>query len=329
MIRFTDIPVGSGATVPLVVPLQNGANQTGAMVAITGFDAAGAGGTFATAAVGIPEGAGPFPVVYEVIFSDYTAVENAQIQVTLTPTVNLGANPPVNGSPQISVVAKATAGFAPFYPGTGIAGTAVALNPTLTASAAPIPRFAERFLPTPPVNLWSYTKCACDLLFPWVVGDSTFTTSIVVANTSRDPGTLFSFQASAETGRVRFWYYGTAGISVDGKPADVVSAAGFYTSQQTNVLTQPGSYVAHIISPSSAGDTPTNGLTKQPGNFAGYVIAQSEFRYCHGIAAISASQPGFGTQTYIGLVMDNGNSLNSGIAPLPARTTNRGESFDQ
>ena len=111
----------------------------------------------------------------------------------------------------------------------------------------------------------------------------------------------------------------------------------------------PGSYVATVVSPSAAGDTPTNGLKRLPGNFAGYVIAQSEFRYCHGIAAISAATPGFGTQTYIGLVMDNNRTLTgtftgavgeggvisggtislSPTGQLLPRTTNLGENFDQ
>ena len=38
------------------------------------------------------------------------------------------------------------------------------------------------------------------------------------------------------------------------------------------------------------------------GNFTGYVIAQSQFQYCHGVASISA--PGLSPQTYLGLVLD-------------------------
>jgi len=37
-------------------------------------------------------------------------------------------------------------------------------------------------------------------------------------------------------------------------------------------------------------------------NFAGYVIAQAEFQYCHGIASLSGV--GLTPQTYLGLVLD-------------------------
>ncbi len=60
-----------------------------------------------------------------------------------------------------------------------------------------------------------------------------------------------------------------------------------------------------MISPSNAGattQTAGNGLKPIAGNFAGYVIAQSQFQYCHGIASISA--PGLSPQTYLGLVLD-------------------------
>jgi hypothetical protein len=100
-------------------------------------------------------------------------------------------------------------------------------------------------------------------------------------------------------------------------------------SQTTTASVPAGSYVAFIISPTNAGattQTAGNGLKPIAGNFAGYVIAQSQFQYCHGIASISA--PGLSPQTYLGLVLDKsslyyyGNSPNGGLSfpntvPLP------------
>jgi len=46
--------------------------------------------------------------------------------------------------------------------------------------------------------------------------------------------------------------------------------------------------MAFVISPSTTvagGQTAGNGLKPIAGPFAGYVIAQSEFQYCHGIAS--------------------------------------------
>lgn len=365
-IRMTNIPRGSNAVAPQLGLLLNSTGSiTGVAYRVSGHDAAGAGGTFVNAtAAAIPETGGTQMFVYEVVFSNPVAIETLRLDFVMAPTVDLGATDPVNGSPEIASggnpIAKAVASFAPFYSSGTSAGLPLALSATATTSggvttAMPIPRFIDKFLPDPPINLWSFAKCACDLLFPWVVGDNTFTTSIVVANTSRDPGANFNFTAAPQTGRVRFWYYGTKGIDVSGAPATAVPGSGIagivngatLGTQQTSILVQPGSYVAHIVSPVN-GDTKTaNGLDKLTGNFAGYVIAQAEFRYCHGVASISSTVPSFGTQTYIGLVMDNtpptygitgqfvgeggfiGIATPIGGTTLPPRTTNLGESFDQ
>ena len=97
----------------------------------------------------------------------------------------------------------------------------------------------------------------------------------------------------------------------------------------------PGSYVAFIISPSGAiagGQTAKNNLGpivdaatgKVATNFAGYVIAQSEFQYCHGVANVSASGL---SNTYLGLILDKarnftgtvsgGGGISSGSITLP------------
>lgn len=125
---------------------------------------------------------------------------------------------------------------------------------------------------------------ACDLLFPWVVGDSTFTTSIVIANTSLDP-------LASQGSKVTFWYFDTASTNL--------------VSQTSTVGVAPGSYLAHVVSPSSVGTTPTSGLAKLSANFAGYVIAQAQFQYCQGTASISANMGSSETQTYTGLVLGN------------------------
>jgi len=75
--------------------------------------------------------------------------------------------------------------------------------------------------------------------------------------------------------------------------------------------------MAFVISPSAAvagPQTAGNGLKPIGGDFAGYVIAQSEFQYCHGIASISGV--GLNPQTYLGLVLDKarGNFLTNGLS---------------
>ena len=316
-IRFAGIPQGSNPSVPLAVDLETGGiaadNDTGTIVLVCGTDAHGNGGSHAactssgiggTSLISL-DANGNGMVVYEVAFSDPNALEFANVVVYVNPTVNLNANPPVGGTPQVGTTGTANASFAPFYatstPGVGQA--------ELLTAAFPIPRFVDNPLPTPPVSLYTYGKCACDMLFPWVVGNSAINTSIVVANTSLDPcgGTACAagFTASPQSGKVTFWFFGTADFNSN--PTTFGSATGADTviASQTSVSVPPGSYMAFVISPSSTvagGQTAGNGLKPIAGPFAGYVIAQSEFQYCHGIASLSGV--GLTPQTYLGLVLD-------------------------
>ncbi|MDP8989602.1 MAG: hypothetical protein M3N41_05910, partial [Acidobacteriota bacterium] len=303
---FSGIPAGTVISVPQKVDLINvsggSGTHTGTMLAVGGTDSdgSGSGGTVGTG--GITTSGSNFTVFYEVLFADPLAIESATIPVTAVVQ-------PFNGTnPQVNQVATAQAGFAPFYNnGAGsAAGLPLTLGRPLTSSVGPIPRFVTGLLPTTPITLYSFSRCACDLLFPWVVGDSTFTTSIVVANTSLDPGPTFGFLAAPQAGTVQFWFFGTSDISFN--PSNFGTATGPATviaSQTTTASVPAGSYVAFVISPTNAGattQTAGNGLKPIAGNFAGYVIAQSQFQYCHGIASISA--PNLSPQTYLGLVLD-------------------------
>jgi hypothetical protein len=321
-INFTGVPAGSNPSVPLTVNLQTGSitstTYTGVITLVCGTDAHGYGGT-TTACTGTGIG-GTSPitldangngiVVYEVAFADPNALEFANVVVYVNPTVNLNATPPVGGTPQVGVTGSAVAGFAPYY-ATSTAGVGSA---QLLSATYPIPRFVQNSLPTTPISLYTYGKCACDLLFPWVVGNSgtnAFTTSIVVANTSLDPcgGTACAagFVAQPQSGTVTFWFFGTADVNFN--PSTFGSATGPSTvipgPVGPSVLVPPGSYLAYVISPSAVvagGQTAGNGLKPIPGPFAGYVIAQSTFQYCHGFAALQG--PGGYTATYLGLVLD-------------------------
>ncbi len=333
---FSSIPAGTVISVPQQVDLINisGGNgaHTGTMLAVgaTDSDGSGSGGTVGVG--GITTSGTNFTVFYEVLFADPLAIESATIPV-------IAVVQPFNGTnPQVNVVATAQAGFAPFYNnGAGSsAGLPLLLGHPLTSGFGPIPRFVTGLLPTTPINLYSFSRCACDLLFPYVVADNNFSTSIVVANTSLDPGPAFGFLAAPQAGTVQFWFFGTSGLSFN--PTNFGAATGPATviaPQTTSNSIPAGSYVAFVIAPSTnVSSTPTlNAMTAgdpnlKPisGNFAGYVIAQSQFQYCHGVASITA--PGISPQTYIGLVLDkallsffsNGDSSPHGGLLIPNTT---------
>jgi hypothetical protein len=330
-IRFAGIPLGTNPSVPLAVDLETGAinadNDTGTIVMVCGTDAHGNGGSAAACpANGIGgtslitlDANGNGLVVYEVAFADPNALEFANVVVYVNPTINLNANPPVGGTPQVGVTGTANASFAPFYatstPGVGAA--------ELLTSAFPIPRFVDNPLPTPPVSLFTYGKCACDMLFPWVVGNTAINTSIVVANTSLDPcgGTACAagFTAQPQSGTVTFWFFGTADFNSNPATFGSATTADAVIPSQQSVIVPPGSYMAFVISPSTTvagGQTAGNGLKPIPGPFAGYVIAQSQFQYCHGIASLSGV--GLTPQTYLGLVLDKARNFTiiNGTSPV-------------
>ena len=178
-IKFSTIPVGSNPSVPLAVVLTAGTTgiPTGVMELVCGTDDTGAGGVpgscIAATGPGYSGNTMLIPanglVVYEVAFSNPNALETASINVSVNPTVNLSANPPFGGSPQVNMTAQAVAGFAPFYAASTGAGVAQLMSPQLIAASpasvppipasAPIPRFRDDLTGQAPISLFSFVPC--------------------------------------------------------------------------------------------------------------------------------------------------------------------------
>jgi hypothetical protein len=289
-------PTGTSLYFPLLVNLQNQANGaiTGVLQLIT-TDANGAnvaiGGYAPSSVATTPTPSTPLAgygqavnnnyAVYEVLFSD----PNSQEYADIAPKVFYVSNTATNQPPSPSTVTGSVS-FAPTY--------AASTGANLPSSTLPEPRFAPSIAPN--ATLYAINQCRCDLLFPWVVGGAGYVTSIVVDNTSADP-----FGTIGATGTVTFNYYGTNNVSTN--PANT----GTFAAQTTTVPVPPGSYAVDIITSSGGGGTA--GLSSISGPFAGYVITQANFQFCHGVASISGN--GIQPQTYVGLEMDSG---------LPSRT---------
>jgi len=200
--------------------------------------------------------------------------------------------------PQPGVTAQAAGSFAPFY------STAAAHNPS---STLPIPRFVPGLTPQ---NLFTISKCACDLLFPYVVSVAGFDTGIAIANTSLDPGATFGFAATPQQGSVQFWYYGTGAAGGAPPATQCTNSASPGTCPGTTVV-PAGQVLTYVVSSGGGaiGNGP-NGLDNRAAGFAGYVIAQAQFQWCHAFAFIGALGGGPLTtgisEGYLGLILDPG-----------------------
>ena len=303
VMTMQDIPAGSTVKVPKIVWIQRAdGTVTGVAVMVSGFDGAGAGGA-------APDGASQAWVtvgannllVYEVLFADPFALEHLRVPVGLAYTPNLSSN-----QPDPTVTATVAGGFAPFYsPGPGP-------RSPQHDSAYPTPRFIPGQAPQ---DLFHISKCACNLLFPFVTnasaGDTAFDTGIAIANASLDPGASNGFLAAPQQGAVQFWYYNTAsGASV---ATQCTNAASPGDCPGTTVV-PAGGVLTYVLSQGSS----DWGLDNRAAGFTGYMIAQAQFQYCHAFAYISAqgagpTSPGMSVG-YLGLVMDDGGSYNGRLS---------------
>lgn len=161
-----------------------------------------------------------------------------------------------------------------------VAGGFAPLSNVGTASdTAPIPRFAPSGTP---VNSYIVRKCSCNVLFPFVSNLLGYDTGIAVSNTSIDP-----FGTTSQSGTVTLNYY---------------SAGTPPPAQTTNAVVTAGDTLAFTLSGGG-----NYGIAPTPG-FQGYIIAQSQFQFCHAFAYISA-QGGLPSASgasvgYLGIVLD-------------------------
>ncbi|HLX44532.1 MAG TPA: hypothetical protein VKR43_13900 [Bryobacteraceae bacterium] len=227
--------------------------------------------------------------VYEILFSDPSTSEELDVPVLVAYAANLAANPPL-GLPVPNQITTAAGGFAPFY-GATTSGT-TARQPS---ASLPVPRFIPG---QTPVNIFEISKCACNLLFPFVASVGGFDTGIAVANTSADPGATYGFNSTGQQqGTVQFFYYGT-GANGAAAPAS-----------QTSGVVPAGQILTYVVSTGGGAiGTGPNGLNNTAAGFEGYIIAQTGFQYCHGFAFISAlgagpTSPGV-SEGYLAIVLD-------------------------
>jgi len=260
---------------------------TGVMV-MTTTDGSGSGGFLATASSTAPfqlqkVGATGL-VVYEILYTDPFSTEYVDVPVVLAYASNPGQNLPAPAPPNPNT--QVTGGFAPFY--TSAASTQPSPNSTFQAPTLPVPRF----VPGTAFDFINIQKCSCNILFPFVANQLGYDTGIAFANTSLDPGATYGFLGVPQPGTVQFWYYG-----------DMANGAAV-PGPQTSSVVQPGHVLTYVLSTGST----QYGLDGRGAGLIGYIIAQSQFQYCHAYAFLSAqgagpTSPGT-SEGYLGLVLD-------------------------
>lgn len=246
-------------------------------------------------------------IVYEVLFADPFSIERLDVPVIVAYTANLNSN-----LPQPGVRAQVAGGFAPFYT------SAAAGQPS---ASLPVPRFTPG---TTPTDLFLISKCACNLLFPYIVSTAGYDSGIALANSSVDPGSTFGFtgSAGAQAGTVQFWYYGTG--ATGGAPPATQCTNTTTPGACPGTTTVPGGQVLTYVASTGSRQW---GLDNRAAGFAGYVITQAQFQFCHAFAYISALGAGPLTpgtsEGYLGLLLDNKSLAPEGIV----RTQQRGENL--
>jgi len=237
-------------------------------------------------------------IVYEILFTDPFSLEYVDVPFVVSYATNLSANAPI-GLPQPSVIATAAGGYAPFY------STSAA---TQASGTLPIPRFVFTGSAT---NLFGIVKCSCNILFPYATQAPGYDTGIAIANTTMDPyGTTNQF------GAVQMWYYGSL--------ANGGAAPGTQCTNTASPGTCPGTTTVaagQVLTYTLYNGSAQWGLDNRGAGFTGYMIAQTQFQYCHAFAFIgglgggpmvNSSTNGL-SEGYLGLILDLGTFVRGSI----------------
>jgi hypothetical protein len=325
-VQVTNIPANSIVLIPQAISLYTGSSPTTGTITgvavLTSTDNNGAGsislptapstGTYLSTYVTLPANG---LAVYEVLWADPFSTENANVPMVVAYAYT-STSQAATGGP----ATQALGSFAPFYQ------TSSLIFPRAASSTSAVPRFNPNITGLTPSNIFTISKCSCNLLFPWAVSAGGFDTGIALANASKDdlggPGVSL---ASTQTGPVQFWYYGGTftgnGSGVQAAPPSTQCTNSTSPGTCPGTTNVPGGQVlTYVLSTGSS----QWGLDARAAGFAGYIIAQASFQYCHAFAYISALGAGPTSngisEGYVALLLDTTGGL--------GRTTNPSESLN-
>lgn len=112
------------------------------------------------------------------------------------------------------------------------------------------------------------TRCNCFLLFTYVTSDSGYDTGLAIANTTGDVEVFGTSHAPDQFGKITFYFYD--------------KTAGYVGQYTTTADTLVGRSYVNVLSAILPLVTPS-----PLASFSGYIIAQTQFQFCHGFAFIA------------------------------------------
>jgi hypothetical protein len=200
-------------------------------------------------------GSNTVTATWEVINSNTSKNQNFDFGVYLQYSANVANNSPATGPVTVSM------SYSPIPPASaGNTGT------VLASASSTIPRFID--LGTGDnKTIATINICQTNLLFPFVTTITGFTTGLAISNTSMDP-----FGTGAQSGACTLNWYGNNNGGTTNTPI---------TASTTATTGAP------VINAGTTwtGDASATNMAGQ--GFTGYMIAQCNFQYAHGYAAVT------------------------------------------
>jgi len=200
-------------------------------------------------------GSSSVTATWEVINSNTSKNQNFDFGVYLAYSANVANNSPATGPITVSM------SYSPIPPASaGNTGT------VLASSSATIPRFIDLGTGDNKV-IATINICQTNLLFPYVTTITGFTTGLAISNTTMDP-----FGTGAQAGACTLNWYGNNNGGTTNTPI---------TASTTATTAAP------VINAGTTwtGDASATNMAGQ--GFTGYMIAQCNFQYAHGYAAVT------------------------------------------
>jgi len=177
-------------------------------------------------------------------------------------------------------------------PGLGsatVAGSFAPLSTVTTQSAsAPLPRFADT---SSARTIFTISACTTNILFVFLTNQAGFDSGIAISNTSTDP-----YGTAPQAGPCKLNYYGET------------SGGGAAPAAQTSAVVPSGKQLVAVLS--TGGNF---GIAATPG-FQGYMIAQCQFQYAHGLGFVSDMGTNRVAEAYQALVLDKALDSRTGFS---------------